>query len=98
MGRKRGRDKKEVKEERRRIEALVMEAFQHFNANELYEEKFVKYFQKRGMSRDEIDRLWVRAMNLDIIRIEAEPIWEPGKPWNILGQKTVFVLVKGEEE
>jgi hypothetical protein len=28
MGRKRGRDKKEVKEERRRIEALVMEAFQ----------------------------------------------------------------------
>lgn len=97
MGKRRRENKEADEEERMRVKVLIDEVFNHFNTSELYKEDFVKYFQKKGMSENEIDMLWVRAMNLGIMVIEVEPIWEPGNPLNILGQKIVFRLVGIED-
>lgn len=97
MGKRHKKDKKHAMKEKKRIKELVLEAFEHFGKNELFKEEFVKYFQKKGMSKDKIDRLWIKADQMNIITIGVEPIWEPGHPLNIIGHKTVFELVGKEE-
>ena len=80
------------------MKALVEGAFDHFGKNLLYEEQFIKYFKNQGMSKVEVDKLWVKANNLGIIRIGAKPIFRDEDPLDILGHVVVFRLLgKGDE-
>lgn len=77
-----------------KINVLVLETFKYFGKDELYEEEFIKYFRDKGMSKEEIDKLWTKAHSMNIITIGAEPIWKPEHPWNIISHKIVFELVR----
>lgn len=81
-----------------RIKALVSEAFEHYGRYKLFEDEFIKYFRGKGMGDDEIDNLWAKAHSLNIITIGVKPLWEPGHPLSIIGQKTVFSLAGKEGE
>jgi len=97
VGRRSGTDKKNARKEKERIKALVEGAFDHFGKNELYERQFINYFRAQGMGKEEVDKLWVKAHSMKIIRIGARSIIRKGKAPAMLGDVMVFIL-KGREE
>jgi len=79
------------------VKRLVEEAFNHFGNKKLYKEQFIKYFLNKGMSKDEVDKLWIEADRMNIISIGVKPIVREEEPLKILGHVTIFRL-KGKED
>jgi len=97
VGSRSGTDRENARKETKRVKALVEEAFGHFGKNALYEEQFIKYFENRGMSKNEVDKLWFKAENMKIIRRGLKPIFREKDPLDILGHVVVFRLLgKGD--
>lgn len=97
MGKRRGENKEKAREERKSVKRLVEEAFNHFGNKKLYKEQFIKYFLNKGMSKDEVDKLWIEADRMNIISIGVKPIVREEEPLKILGHVTIFRL-KGKED
>ena len=90
-------DKEKARKERKQVKALVEGAFKHFGKDEIYEKQFIKYFRDKGMSKEEVDQLWVKANAMNIIEIGVIPIARKEDPLKILGHVTVLTL-KGRED
>jgi len=80
------------------MKRLVEEAFNHFGNKKLYKEQFIKYFLDKGMSKDEVDKLWIEADRMNIILIGVKPIVREEEPLKILGHVTIFRLKEDEDE
>jgi hypothetical protein len=48
------------------------------------------------MSKKDVDKLWLKAYKMNIMRMGARPIFRKEKPIRILGTVTVFWLVEGK--
>jgi len=83
---------------KKRVKALVEGAFEHFGKNELYKGQFIKYFRDRGMGTEEIDKLWVKAHSMRIIKIGARSVIRKKNTLAILGDVMVFILAGKENE
>jgi len=88
-------DKEKARKGKKQVKSLVEEAFKYYDKDVLFEKQFIKYYRDRGMSKDEIDRLWVKAHNMKILRIGAKPVYRE-KPYRILGNVMVFRLLGKE--
>jgi len=83
--------------ERRRVKSLMEQAFDHFGKDVLYEEQLFKFYMDKGMSRDEVKKLVVSAIGKKIIMIGSKPIARDDNPMEILGNVTVFRLLRRDE-
>jgi len=88
-------DKEKARKEKEQVKSLVKEAFKYYGKDVLFEKQFIKYYRDRGMSKDEVDRLWVKAHSMKIIRIGSKPVFCE-KPYRILGNVMVFRLLGKE--
>jgi len=98
VGKRHGKHKGKAREKRNSMKRLVEEAFNHFGNKKLYKEQFIKYFLDKGMSKDEVDKLWIEADRMNIILIGVKPIVREEEPLKILGHVTIFRLKEDEDE
>jgi len=78
--------------EREEIRRLMEEVFNFYAKRKIYEDELINYFEKKGMKKDKIEELWIKAMNLGIISFGVRPISLPDDPLKIIGHRTVFEL------
>lgn len=76
---------------------LIKEVFSHYGKKELSEEEFIQYFQEKGLSKDEIEKLWSEAHSQELISVGVWSISDPNNPLKIIEQKIVFTLLNEEE-
>jgi len=80
------------------MKELVESAFDPFGKDEPYEGQFIKFFKDRVMSKEEAEKLWVKANNINIIRMGSRPIVHKAQPLVIVGHAIVLILVGKEDE
>jgi len=90
-------NKENPRKDKTRVKSLIEGAFMHFGKDELYEEQFIKYFRDKGMSKEEVDQLWVKAYAMNLIDIVRRSIISKGRVPRILGHVTVFIMAGKED-
>ncbi|MCS7365058.1 MAG: hypothetical protein NDF54_06430 [archaeon GB-1867-035] len=82
--------KKLSKEE---VEKLIKEVFNYYGKSRIFEEEFIKYFKQKGMTDEEIDNLWVKALNYDLIDTGLKTFPNKSNPLEPI-TKVVFELLE----
>ncbi|RLF18395.1 MAG: hypothetical protein DRJ68_06845 [Thermoprotei archaeon] len=59
--------------ERIKIKKLIDEVFRHYASDIITKEEFEKYFTTKGLSKEEIEELWVNAMAENLIEVGIQP-------------------------
>ncbi|MHC1629164.1 MAG: hypothetical protein ACXQTI_10105 [Candidatus Nezhaarchaeales archaeon] len=55
------------------IEKAINEVFRHYKSDVITKEEFEKYFTAKGLSKEEIEELWVNAMAKNLIEVGIQP-------------------------